>query len=356
MSFRYFLILQVIGRIKGERTLSGLIHILKGRQSVQTIQDCTLFHIEPLYHVLETVAREQLENLANECRDRGWIIALKGEQEKYILTPSGKCTLSQLAQKYSFPKALSYTENITIETEFWLKLQLLVQTLSELLHGSRSFLPVTRRTSVTEGVRKFIFEFHANRKTLAAGLHQELYCLFEKMPQSDATLLSAQLSGHSMPGLTLTQLSVLFNRDWYQFMIDSKSAFRCLMHQICFSPSLFPILECLMDKKPNGLSHSAEETYRCLREGLTIEELSVKRQLSKGTIEDHIIEMTLKIPEFNVSLFLTDSMNRLIIGTASQLQTKQLKPIKNVLNDQADYFQIRLALARDAMRERGAGQ
>ncbi|WP_167815171.1 helix-turn-helix domain-containing protein [Sporolactobacillus shoreae] len=353
MSFRYYLMLKLISQINGERTLSGIIHILQGRQSVQAIQDCAFFHIQPLYHTFDMLERGHLLSLSDDCLGKGWISQLNGDHEKYALTPSGIDTLSQLADRHSFPQDLKYTENVRMETDFWLKLQLCVQTLSELIHGSHSFLPVSHRAGITEAVRRFIIGSRARRKDLACALYEELYSLLETMPVTEADILCLQLSGYGMPGLTVDQTGSAVKIDTYQSHVFSKAAIRRLLHTVSNIPSDFPTLARLMSKKRNDLSRSAEETYHLIKEGLTFEKLTEQRQLSHGTIEDHIIELTLKIPGFNISSFLPDSVNQMIIKSATRLHTKQLKPIKKELRDQASYFQIRLALAKEAVEREG---
>lgn len=350
MPYRYFLFLHLIRRFNGERTLSGIFHLLRGKQSAQTIQDSFLFHVEPFFHSFDGMDRRIYDHLSEECKKRGWTVLEGAMKEKCMLTLSGLEALKRFEKNCSFPDGLSFTENINSETDFWLKLQLMVQTLSELAHQRNAFLPVTRQAAVTESVRRFLKNSALDRRMLARSVFEELRRLMVQIPKGEADMLAAQMTGSGMSGLTVDQLSHYFGRDTFECQLLFKSALRRLLHQLAAGPSDFPNLGCFLDRNRGTLSASAGQTFRFLREGLSIETISKKRKLSLGTIEDHVVEIALKIPDFDEAFFLPEQVNRQICEAVSRMKTRQLKPIKELLHDRASYFQIRLALAKDAVR------
>jgi Uncharacterized protein conserved in bacteria len=353
MPFCDFLMLTMVDKIGGERTLSGIIHILRGRQSIQTIQDCRLFQVDFLYHVYDTVARDYFVSLAGDCRRKGWIAPLQSAPEKYILTESGRNALRHLISVWTFPESLKYTEWVKSETDFWLSLQLTVQALSEHSHNARAYLPVTRKSAVTETVRRLIFHSSSGPDRLTRSVLAELSQLFSELPDSAADLLTSQLSGYQMTGLTIEQAAKMLHRDVLFLRTLEKAALRQMMHRISGQPGLFPNLEALIQTQRSRLSRSARVTYDLLLNGTDFVNLIQKRQLSRGTIEDHIVEIALNVPDFDVTPYLPSALSKIIIETASRIGTRQLKPIWTELGNQADYFQIRLALAKEAVKKEG---
>ncbi|WP_353947884.1 helix-turn-helix domain-containing protein [Sporolactobacillus sp. Y61] len=351
MPFLHYILLFMVDRMHGERTISGIYHILQGRQSVQTIQDSFLFHVRPFYHTMEHLDRTAWQSSAKSCQASGWIAGYK-EKESYILTESGKSHLNQLKKTCPLPRGLKFTEYAQQETLFWLKIQLVVQTLSEMVHGHRSFFPVTNRPDVAQSVRHFLLNMSLDPEKLAHQVYTELHDILQLLSPEEAHIIVAQLSGAGDAGLTMDQLAASTGYDRIRLILLFKSALRQLMDYFHRNKSKGYILADLLPGRAAGLSHSAEQTYFYLKKGLPFTALSRKRKLSQGTIEDHLVEIALKVDDFDISPFLTEELDQLIIRTALLLRTRRLKPIKDQLRDKASYFQIRLSLARQALREK----
>lgn len=349
MSFGSFLILSMVGRINGDRSLSGIIHLLRGRQSIQTIQDSMLFHAGNLYHVYDTVPKERFITLAEDCLKKGWI-APKGEaSDKYILTVSGHTAFKQMAGIYTFPSSLKYTEFVKSETDFWLGLQLMIQALSEEVHHVRSYLPITRKPSVTHAVRQLFLQPAQRTEQLGRLVFHELSLLLTELPESAADLLVCQLSGFGTAGLTTEQSGQLFNQDLFFCKTMEKAAIRQIMQRTAVQPGRFPSLASLFSANKSRLSQSSRITYELLMDGKGFSDIAGIRHLSNGTIEDHIVEITLNVPGFDVTPYLAPALEKKILEAAGGIGSRQLKPIRSALGDQADYFQIRLALAKEAV-------
>lgn len=350
LSYRYYLFLYLIRQFNGERTLSGIFHLLKGKKSAQTIQDSFLFHAEPFFHSIDSMDRRIFNRLTEESRQKEWISPKEGSQDKYVLTSDGHKVLTRLEKTCSFPGGLLFTETVNSETDFWLKLQLAVQTLSELTHRQSAFLPVTRQGAVTESVRRFLKNSALDRCMLAKRVFEELHGFLSGIPKDEADMLVGQMTGFGMAGLTINQLSDCLRRDAFECQLLFKSALRRLLHRMSESPGYFPNLCRLQDARRGTLSATAGQTFRYLKEGMPVKMIAAKRKLSSGTIEDHIVEIALKVPGFSTARYLPEPVNRLIHEAISLTKTRQLKPIKELLHDRASYFQIRLALAQDAAK------
>ena len=109
----------------------------------------------------------------------------------------------------------------------------------------------------------------------------------------------------------------------------------------------FPILSALIEpskkkdsytiyRKNNGITAARVSDFRC----------HALRQLKKGTIEDHIVELALKIPNFSIEPYVTKEKQVKIKQAAKQSKTKQLKVIRHMMEQDVSYFEIRLVIAK----------
>jgi uncharacterized protein YpbB len=125
-----------------------------------------------------------------------------------------------------------------------------------------------------------------------------------------------------------------------------------MMNLFVGSPDQFPFLSRLLIGRQSSLSKTAETTRKLLQTGLTLHDIASKRHLAVSTIEDHLVELTLKKVNHWLSDYLSTACEQQIMNVADHLKTRQLKPIKNHLGERVSYFQIRLALAKNAVSGR----
>jgi uncharacterized protein YpbB len=324
---------------------------LKGKKSSQSVQDSYLFHVKPFFHSCDDLDRHSFQTLIKTLIVRGWIQAADSEQMHFILSTEGKRLLNGFDLKRLIPDGLCYTDQVNDEGNFWLKLQLLVQTISALQYHQSAFLPITRQPAVTESVRKRIMSASLNRDQLASHLYHELHQLLLSIPLPEADLFAAQLTGFRMTGLTTSQIADAMGIDPFECRILFKSALRRTMKEAAGHKAAYPFIAGLMKQTASTLSVTAGETLRLLKMGLSLQQVAKRRNLSLSTIEDHLVEITLKDRNFNSSDFLSHELEQQIVEITNRLNTRQLKAIKNQLHDEISYLQIRLALAKNAVQK-----
>jgi ATP-dependent DNA helicase RecQ len=80
------------------------------------------------------------------------------------------------------------------------------------------------------------------------------------------------------------------------------------------------------------------------KEGLSIEEIAERRQLSAATIEQHFCDFVSRqlIP---INQLVTDTKQQQIRGAANQVGRLRIKAIKDALPDDISYGEIKLTLA-----------
>ncbi|MCO7126746.1 helix-turn-helix domain-containing protein [Sporolactobacillus shoreicorticis] len=348
--FSEALLLFLIRQFHGERTVSGIYHLLKGKQSSQSIQDSYLFGVKPFFHLCDDLERQSFQKLIERLHDCGWIQCVNSKQTTFIITEAGKNKLNKSGIEHTIPDGVKITNYVTTEGQFWLKLQLLIQTLSALRYHETAFLPITKQPPVTEAIRRIVLNRSLTRNELAHQLYQELCRLLTHIPRAEADLFAAQFSGYQMIGLTMKQIADESGKDLYECRMLFKSALRRLMADVSNNKSRYPLVASLISPAVSSLSNTAAVTLRLLRSGLSALETANHRNLSLSTIEDHLVEIALKEPTFDLSEYLAEELEQHIVERAHRLNTRRLKTIKNDLRENASYLQIRLALAKNTLR------
>lgn len=92
-------------------------------------------------------------------------------------------------------------------------------------------------------------------------------------------------------------------------------------------------------------------TYQMYGEGNTLEEIAAARELGIITIQDHLLRCYTEGMPVNLHTFVTPEQQKLVEEAAAQAGTDRLRPIKDLLPSEIDYFAIKAALALAAGRE-----
>ncbi len=103
MQFQYT-ILYCLKQLNGERTVSSIYYLLKGKRSSQTLQDGKIFRISFLFGVYKSLTRSNYEQEIERILASEWI-EVKHENT-YVLTDRGEKQLETLEKTMAFPKHL----------------------------------------------------------------------------------------------------------------------------------------------------------------------------------------------------------------------------------------------------------
>ncbi|OIQ28519.1 MAG: ATP-dependent DNA helicase RecQ [Bacteroidetes bacterium MedPE-SWsnd-G2] len=88
------------------------------------------------------------------------------------------------------------------------------------------------------------------------------------------------------------------------------------------------------------------ETYNLYQQGLSIDEISIQRKLKPTTIYSHIAKLYSDGKKININDFVSNSEIEAVKRAKSELdKPNSLKPYFEYLNEEVDYFKIRLALS-----------
>jgi uncharacterized protein YpbB len=99
------------------------------------------------------------------------------------------------------------------------------------------------------------------------------------------------------------------------------------------------------------LTTSTKKTLHLISEGKTINDITKIRSLKRSTIEDHVVELAIHHAGFDSAPYVNSEQEKMILGTVDKLKTKRLREIKTALDDAITYFQIRLVLAKNQLKD-----
>ena len=93
-------------------------------------------------------------------------------------------------------------------------------------------------------------------------------------------------------------------------------------------------------------------SYNLFKQGLSIEEIAKKRNLVKQTIENHLLECYKKDFDINLGEYINPEYKDLVFSAIEKVGTEKLKPIKELLPPEVDYFNIKYFLI-DYLKDQG---
>lgn len=339
--FQYFL-LHSINAFKGERTEAAIYHMLTGKRSSQTFQDIHAYNLTSFFGICRSLKREELHQELLELKSRGFI---EVEQGQYLVTRNGQAEFDEVTQNiFQWLNGLQFHQ---MDQLFWSRFLLFVQTASNIGQGQHQFIPIDDRKEILHWVKmKYQIEKH-DLKSFLFYLYEEAYALFSQLPAWLSELLTQRMTAGHRYGLSKEQLAFRFDLQKLDVDVCLSSAIHFILDQVLKAPQAYPYLYSfcsdLVQELP--ITQSAKKTLELLRKGHSFENITRMRRLKTSTIQDHIVEIALVDPSFSIEHFVSTEAVQDISRMANRLNTNRLKVIKEALDTDYSYFQIRLVLA-----------
>lgn len=337
-------VLSILKKINGERTIYSLFHLLQGKRSSQTIQDAHLYKITPYFHTYPSVTRDGLEKMINRLQQRGLVEEIA--DTKVILTTKGEAALEQQMSEYRLPDYLNGWKYHQVTDSFWERLTLLIQVSSNLINHERFFIPVRNKRETLTWVKQYIRQQNEDRYKLAERLYGELISALDN-EKTKPELVVLRLTGYRKIGLTTMQAAEWIGLEPAHYHFEFLNCLHAMFERVLADSHAFPLLNGLIKKAERNvpLTISTDKTYKLIQKGYTLEEIAAVRNLKQSTIEDHVVEIALSIKEFNIDHYVLLNKRDSILHAAQRNSAKKLKQIKEQVAD-ASYFEIRLVLAK----------
>lgn len=347
LTYEGYFILYLLNRFQGERSVSAVLHLLRGKRTSQTIQDGFLFKVHPYFQTMPHITRQDLDRIMAELVKKEWV--KEQDADHYVLTRQGVMCLNDLRETYHIPTGLNGWFYGGSAKAFWNRLALLVQTISYLDAGNARFHPVTRDEGTLKWVKQFLLSIGLNRHDLLKALHEELEIALNKLPMIEANLLTYRLSGFQCDGLSVPQLSEATGKSKTEILLLLLSGIHRTV-QLINAVEEFNLLKPLLGQnKMTGLTESAGKTRELLISGKTLEDIARYRHLKMTTVQDHIVEMAFCDPAFSITPFVKEDIYQVVADALEKAQSKKLSLIKQQCPDHVQYFHIRLVLARECL-------
>lgn len=327
-------LLHILQKYEGQRTVYSAYHLLKGKKSGQTIQDVGLFDLQPYFYLLPKLTKEKFLHTIEQLQITKQI-TVEVDQRIVVLQPA--------SEEPAFFDGWHFRGG---EHVFFNRLQLVVQSLSNTRQGEKRFLPIVRDEYVQQFVRGFLVHIQFQNATQQQKFIEQLYQAIEEMAVEEIvrTILLYRLTGHGHTGLTWTQLAQHLQLEELDVQLYFVHGLHRLIERI--EKGDLDLLQLLIYqvRVQTVLTESTQKTAYLLQKGLTLQQIAQSRRLKESTIEDHIAELAMNDPNFQVTQFMTAELAMEIKEVILAVGSKKLKPIKEKI-PYASYFQIRLILA-----------
>ncbi|MFC4410988.1 helix-turn-helix domain-containing protein [Chungangia koreensis] len=334
------LLLTLISSFQGERTVSAVFHLLNGKRSGQTLQDVEYYNMKSYFSILPKLKKElfdkYIENLVNKD-------LIKIEHSIAHLTQKGiECAKEPVEFMFN---GWIYRGK---EWEFFYRLSLIVQTLSQAITKDMKFVPVQKDEKIQQFVKvylsskpyieyRFISDFKCEMiESISSGL----------LNDEQKNMIVHRLTGKGVSGWTWRQMAERTDCAEMDVYLAFIEALHKWLDQLTFEPSKFPLLrEIAYDiKARTPLTESATKTSHLFSQGFSMEQITEIRKLKMSTIEDHFVEMAINEMAFPISRFLTNSELEQVQKAVKELNSKKLRLLKERLPN-LSYFQLRLGMA-----------
>ncbi|WP_078428529.1 helix-turn-helix domain-containing protein [Alkalihalobacterium alkalinitrilicum] len=318
--------------------------MLNGKRSSQTIQDGHLYQCLFLFGILPRLKRACLEQHLDVLLNHHYI--KKEKEMTYKITKKGEKILSRQLEKHNFIFYLNGWKYKDVSYVFWSRLVLTVQSLSCITGKNHHFFPVIKDQQVKLWVKQ-TFPKQNDRDHFNNQLYAEVLKLLTTISKLEAEIFTYKLSGWHRIGQTDEQLASYFGIERTAIELIHLSVVHRILNDLTLNQKKYPLLRrFIMDlNRTVHMTHSTNQTYQLIKQGLSIDEIASSRQLKKSTIEDHIVEITLEDKTVELTPFVTSEEKEKITEVIQTTRNLKLSYIKSQLSQDISYFKIRLVLA-----------
>lgn len=286
---------------------STLYHILTGKRTASILFKAHSYHVIHFFSIFPHLQRGQYDKMIQRFIAKGWIESKKTNEDLY-LCEQGKIEVEKYFSKHFYPINMNQMTQGKPTKEFWKKTLFLTQVLSELRYKNNHYLPIEKEWNMQLWVKNWLKRNRLEKQELAVSYGKEWIQLLKELDTIDAEMIVTQLTGHEKFGKTSAQLAVKYGIEPIETAFLLQHAVIQLMNKVNDEKEKYPLFyliyqECVRDRF-SSLSQSTKLTAHYLEEGFSIEKIATKRKLKINTISEHIIELAIIFPDFNISGFI----------------------------------------------------
>ncbi|MBY7143467.1 helix-turn-helix domain-containing protein [Virgibacillus sp. NKC19-3] len=336
-------------RMNAERTEMAIYHLLRAKKSIQTVQDAHLYNLEQFYGVYHHLNQVQFEYKLHELVRSGLLQESSSQKSEtiYMPTKTGVEWINKHRKNLPFDyyNGLKFHDSANVFLE---RLTLLIQTLTNSKMNYFSFIPVIDKLPIENWVRSFYKKMKPHETKLLPAIHDELSNLLHYFSDHEAGMFVDRLTGFKNYGMSVNQLADKYEMTPDDVILWSTAIKHRMLNLVEKEQAHYPFL-CMLTNdllQQTSMTASARTTYELLQKKYSIDNISKIRQLKPNTIYDHIVEIALYRTDFPINDYVNEESQQDIINVFNNIKSTKLKNIKQQLNTDISYFQIRLVLAR----------
>ena len=348
--FLYFIILALVKRLNGLRSKTGIIRLLLGSYAKQTLQDTFFFRLTVFYGLFDGLDSKIIDKSIQTLILKGY---LSDEKEKIKLTELGEHNLSFLENQFIFftIQDSEITSIVDRKTKKRVKdrLVLLVQVLSNLSQDQKNFVPIIEEIDAQEWVKRHLLPYDSIKiARLTSTLHQELDKLSIYYDEIEKQLLLFRFSGKHRTAFSWDQLKVHLELDKDELLIRYNLLLHKFIHVVCKRPEDFPLLYQLFyeNNSIGYLSDSSRQTWVLIKNGKNVNEISRIRKIKESTIYDHLMEIIMFNPAFDISPFVEAWKEEEVTLLFQKWGVRSLGEYKANVHQEIGYAEIKLILTK----------
>lgn len=340
------IVFECLRRINKERTVFSIYYLLKGNRSIQTVQDAHLYDLDAFYGIHKKLTKQMFEEKVNDFITEGFLKETTNEKNQKIIYITQKAVnwleVNNSVLYFQYFNGRHYHE---IGEVFYQRLLLLIQTLTNTMMNNFSFIPVIERREVEQWVKQFYKVARGKEKEYLTKLQGELEQLLGILPTDYANIFVDRITGYRHFGKSIDQLSIDYQRSKSDIQLILVASIHALLTYTQEHKAAFPVLLDIIDQKSSlSLQHSTAQTYQLFKKNNKPEQIAAIRRLKMNTIYDHLVEIALNDSAFPFSDFINKEEQQAIIHAIEQSNSYKLKTIKEIVQPDISYFQIRLML------------
>lgn len=345
-----YLLLYILRKLDGDRSPAAAFYILTGRKSSQIVQDITLFNLQPFFNTLPNYERIDFNQDITFLVSKGYLEVLN---EKVMrITKEGIVYLDH-HEMASFFNVFTVSNSNRDRQIFTARLYLTIQTFTYRVMRKKGFMPVEEDVTIQAFVKQIYKRYNHQLSDWLEDCYRFLHEVLEQYPDNMRHIYLDRLSTYSGSGASLQQLKVQYDMTVSDILLILAVIETHLMK---LSIENQTILTELLPRAVNQtaierfMTRSAVKTYQLVKKGYTLEELVAARQLKRGTIEDHLVEICILDPEFRIDSYVDPLTIKKVMRVISELNTHKLTLIKKALPEDIPYFHVRLVLVKSKER------
>lgn len=333
------ILLTIINKLDGERTIYAGFHLLRGKRSGQTLQDVEYYGLKSFFCILPKLTIEHFDEAATLLKDSGFITT--GNESFVNITPTGRRLVENLPD-YAF-NGWDYRGR---ELLFFARLSLAIQTVSNFKVGEHAFMPIQKDYESQSFVKKLYYQQPISDPAYAKYIAEELRLCIERSGMDDAQkiIVTHRLSGYMLTGWTWDQLADQLKLNSFSVRLLFIEGLHRLLSVIEQSADLSFLRKIAKNVKVTTyLTDSSSKTKQLFDRGLSIVDIAARRNLKLSTIEDHFVEMSINDPQFPLTQFVPEVDVEAVVAKVKEVETRRLRLLKDEFAS-LSYFQLRLIL------------